>query len=102
MICRSTKAGIVGETWKLIHITGHTSGVSISPTDSDVVIYSNLEGPIERTIDGGLTWNPVNTGDVEVRRLDPAQEGANIFYCGSICTRQRQYSVYSNCKRNAP
>ena len=68
-----------GDTWKLVHITGHTSGVAISPTDPNVVVYTILEGPMERTTDGGLTWNSVDIGGVEVQRLDPTQEGANIF-----------------------
>jgi photosystem II stability/assembly factor-like uncharacterized protein len=68
-----------GVTWRLAHITGHTSGVAVSPNDADLMVYSILEGPMQRTTDGGSSWNPVDTGDVVVQRLDPAKMGANLF-----------------------
>ncbi|HAJ06129.1 MAG TPA: hypothetical protein DCL76_06200 [Chloroflexi bacterium] len=69
-----------GETWKLIHITGHTSGIAVSPTDPDVVVYTNLEGPMHRSVDGGLTWSSIDDGAIEeVMKVDESQEGADIF-----------------------
>lgn len=55
-----------GRSWRLIHVTGHTSGVSVSPSDPNIVMYSVLEGPVQRTADGGDKWFPVlgNRGSV--------------------------------------
>ena len=73
------KSDDAGETWKLVHITGHTSGIAVNPNDPDVVVYSILEGPMHRSSDGGDTWLPVDTGSVRIQRSDPASVGANIF-----------------------
>ena len=51
-----------GASWQLTHVTGHTSGVAISPTDPDTVIYTNLEAPTQHTTDGGATWSAVMGG----------------------------------------
>ena len=51
-----------GASWQVTHVTGHTSGVAISPTDPDTVIYTNLEAPTQHTTDGGATWSAVMGG----------------------------------------
>ncbi|MQF69061.1 hypothetical protein FIM12_01805 [SAR202 cluster bacterium AD-804-J14_MRT_500m] len=48
-----------GDTWELVHITGHAAGVAISPVDSNIALYTNLEAPVQRTDDGGQTWSSV-------------------------------------------
>jgi len=68
-----------GATWWLAHITGHTMSVAVSPNDADLAVYSILEGPMQRTTDGGSSWNPVDTGDVVVRRVEQTNMGANLF-----------------------
>ena len=68
-----------GATWWLAHITGHTMSVAVSPNDADLAVYSILEGPMQRTTDGGSNWNPVDTGDVVVRRVEQTNMGANLF-----------------------
>ena len=68
-----------GATWRLAHITGHTMSVAVSPNDADLAVYSILEGPMQRTTDGGSNWNPVDTGDVVVRRVEQTNMGANLF-----------------------
>ena len=68
-----------GATWRLAHITGHTMSVTVSPNDADLVVYSILEGPMQRTTDGGSSWNPVDTGDTVVRRVEATNMGANLF-----------------------
>ena len=73
------KSDDAGETWRLVHVTGHTSGIAVNPKDPDVIVYSILEGPMNRSTDGGKTWLPVDTGSVQVRIVDPASVGANIF-----------------------
>ena len=73
------KSDDAGKTWKLIHITGHTSGIAVNPRDPDIIVYSILEGPMNRSTDGGKTWTVVDTGDVRVQIADPASLGANIF-----------------------
>ena len=68
-----------GATWWLAHITGHTMSVAVSPNDADLAVYSILEGPMQRTTDGGSSWNPVDTGDIVVRRVEATNMGANLF-----------------------
>ena len=68
-----------GATWWLAHITGHTMSVAVSPNDADLMVYSILEGPMQRTTDGGSSWNPVDTGDIVVRRVEATNMGANLF-----------------------
>ena len=68
-----------GATWRLAHITGHTMSVAVSPNDADLAVYSILEGPMQRTTDGGSSWNPVDTGDTVVRRVEATNMGANLF-----------------------
>ena len=53
---RSTDSGA---TWDLVHVTGHAAGLAISPIDPNVVLYTNLEAPVQRTSDGGKSWSPV-------------------------------------------
>jgi photosystem II stability/assembly factor-like uncharacterized protein len=48
-----------GETWDLVHVTGHVAGLAISPINSNIVLYTNLEAPVRRTVDGGTEWDPV-------------------------------------------
>ena len=73
------KSDDAGETWRLVHVTGHTSGIAVNPKDPDVIVYSILEGPMSRSTDGGKNWVEVDTGSVQVKRVDPASVGANIF-----------------------
>ena len=73
------KSDDAGETWRLVHVTGHTSGIAVNPKDPDVIVYSILEGPMSRSTDGGKNWVEVDTGSVQVQRVDPASVGANIF-----------------------
>jgi photosystem II stability/assembly factor-like uncharacterized protein len=68
-----------GATWRLAHITGHTMSVAVSPNDADLAVYSILEGPMQRTTNGGSNWSPVDTGDVVVRRVEQTNMGANLF-----------------------
>ena len=68
-----------GATWRLAHITGHTMSVTVSPNDADLVVYSILEGPMQRTTDGGSSWNPVDTGETVVIRAEATNMGANLF-----------------------
>ena len=68
-----------GATWRLAHITGHTMSVAVSPNDANLMVYSILEGPMQRTTDGGSSWNPVDTGDTVVRRVEATNMGANLF-----------------------
>ena len=48
-----------GDTWELVHVTGHVAGLAISPIDSNIVLYTNLEAPVRRTVDGGTEWDSV-------------------------------------------
>ncbi len=53
---RSTDSG---SSWSLVHVTGHAAGLAISPIDSNLALYTNLEAPVQRTEDGGDSWYPV-------------------------------------------
>jgi len=53
---RSTDAGA---SWQLVHVTGHNAGLAISPVDSNIVLYTNLEAAVQLTLDGGETWQSV-------------------------------------------
>lgn len=53
---RSTDSG---NTWDLVHVTGHAAGMAISPIDPNIALYTNLEAPVQRTTDGGKSWSPV-------------------------------------------
>lgn len=53
---RSTDSGA---TWDLVHVTGHAAGLAISPIDPNIVLYTNLEAPVQLTSDGGNSWSPV-------------------------------------------
>lgn len=55
-IYRSTDGG---DTWELVHVKGHAAGIAISPVDSNVVLYTNLEAPVQLTRDGGDSWESV-------------------------------------------
>jgi photosystem II stability/assembly factor-like uncharacterized protein len=59
-IYRSTDAGA---TWQLVHVTGHAAGLAISPVDSQTVLYTNLEAPVQLSLDGGTSWDPVVGGE---------------------------------------
>ena len=45
-----------GATWELVHTTGLTSGIAVHPNDPQTVLYTILEGPVQRTNDGGTSW----------------------------------------------
>jgi photosystem II stability/assembly factor-like uncharacterized protein len=48
-----------GRSWNLVHVTGHAMSVAISPNDADLVLYTILEGPVQRSTNGGETWASV-------------------------------------------
>ena len=58
---RSIDAGAVWETF-LLEAGGDNAadGIAFHPTDPDV-IYIGMEGQVQRTLDGGATWNNVTT-----------------------------------------
>lgn len=60
-----------GASWQMVHVTGHTSGVAISPADPDVVIYSVLEVPVQRSTDGGRSWSAVLSGNSPGDEFNP-------------------------------
>ena len=71
-----------GATWKLVHTSGHTSGLAVHPTDSETVLYTILEGPVQRTNDGGTSWIQVIGKDARSyglgNRVNPAPD-AKLF-----------------------
>ena len=71
-----------GATWKLVHASGHTSGLAVHPTDPETVLYTILEGPVQRTNDGGASWIQVvgkNAGSYGLwNRVNPAPD-AKLF-----------------------
>jgi photosystem II stability/assembly factor-like uncharacterized protein len=79
-----------GASWQVTHVTGHTSGVAISPTDPDTVIYTNLEAPTQRTTDGGATWSTVIGGRTSSRGAMPyttvsfSPSAHNVAYTANV------------------
>ena len=59
-----------GNTWKLVHVTGHNAGLAISPADPNIVLYTNLEAAVQRTMDGGETWKGVVGNDPETQNYN--------------------------------
>ena len=82
-IYRSTDAG---SSWHLVHVTGHNSGITISPLDPDIVLYTNLEAAIQLTLDGGETWqsvlgtNPDDGTALPFTAIAFSQDHPNIVY----------------------
>ena len=68
-----------GATWELVHTSGHTSGIAVHPNDPQTVLYTILEGPVQRTNDGGTSWIQVIGKDALSygfgNRVNPAPEG---------------------------
>jgi photosystem II stability/assembly factor-like uncharacterized protein len=50
-----------GDTW--IDLGGHAAGfaVAMDPTNSNI-LYSDVDGGVEKTVDGGVTWETVSQG----------------------------------------
>ena len=71
-----------GKDWELLHTTGHTSGIAVHPTDPNTVLYTILEGPVQRTNNGGRDWIQVVGKDARSyglsNRTNPAPE-ARLF-----------------------
>ena len=71
-----------GQDWELLHTTGHTSGIAVHPTDPNTVLYTILEGPVQRTNNGGADWIQVVGKDARSyglgNRTNPAPE-AQLF-----------------------
>jgi len=76
------KSANAGASWELIHTTGHTSGIAVHPDDPTTVLYTILEGPVQRTNDGGRNWIQVVGKDARsyglASRVNPAPE-ARLF-----------------------
>ena len=75
-----------GASWQVTHVTGHTSGVAISPTDPDTVIYTNLEAPTQHTTDGGATWSAVMGGIAQkpYTTVSFSPSAANVAYTANV------------------
>ena len=75
-----------GASWQVTHVTGHTSGVAISPTDPDTVIYTNLEAPTQHTTDGGATWSAVMGGIAQkpYTTVSFSPSDSNVAYTANV------------------
>jgi photosystem II stability/assembly factor-like uncharacterized protein len=103
-VYKSTDAG---KTWKKmgLELTRHISGISIHPSDPDVVFVAAqgaLHGPssergVYKSIDGGLTWNKIlfvddNTGCSE---LSMDMKNPRILYAAMWDHRRLPWEVRS-------
>ncbi len=85
---RSTDAG---NTWELVHVKGHVAGIAVSPIDSNIALYTNLEAPVQRTNDGGKSWSPVvgnQPGGVEYNKpftaISFSEDHPNVVYTSAL------------------
>jgi len=80
-----------GKTWQLVHVTGHNAGVAISPIDSNIVLYTNLEAAVQLTTNGGENWKGVVGNNPETQNYNKpftaiafSTDQPNIVYTAAL------------------
>ena len=82
-VFQSVDAGV---NWARLETPARTTELDIDPTNPDRMIVTTAESGILRSLDGGQTWTPVNTGLGDVVlfvSIAIAHDGSGIVYAGS-------------------
>ena len=80
-----------GASWQLVHVSGHNAGVAISPIDSNIVLYTNLEAAVQLTTNGGENWKGVVGNNPETQNYNKpftaiafSTDQPNIVYTAAL------------------
>jgi photosystem II stability/assembly factor-like uncharacterized protein len=82
-VFQSVDAGV---TWARLATPARTTELDIDPTNPDRMIVTTAESGILRSLDGGQTWTPVNTGLGDVVlfvSIAIAHDGSGMVYAGT-------------------
>ena len=82
-VFRSADAGM---NWEALDTPTRTTELDIDPTNPDRMIVTTRENGILRSLNGGQTWQPINTGlgdVVEFVSIAIAGDGSGVVYAGS-------------------